>query len=211
LAGLCVYQTDNQRLRNGPSPDIVFLGDSITQAWTRIDPAFFGTRRVGRGISGQTSAQMLLRFRQDAIALRPKVIHLLAGTNDVAGNVGAMGGESYKSNVIAMADLARANGITLVLGAIPPADRFPWRASVEPVGQIRALNNWLRDFASQRGIIFVDYHTALATPSGAARDGLTRDGVHPNAAGYGVMAEVAEPALAMAMAMTPDRRAAPAQ
>lgn len=199
LAGLCVYQADNRRLSTGPSPDIIFVGDSITQAWVTIDPAFFASNRVGRGISGQTSAQMLLRFRQDAIALRPKVIHLLAGTNDVAGNAGAMGSQAYQSNVIAMADLAQANGIILVLGAIPPARQFPWRTAIEPVEPIRALNQWLRDFANQRGLIFIDYYAALAAPSGAALDGLTRDGVHPNASGYRVMAEIAEPALAMAL------------
>lgn len=205
-AWLCFYQADNLVVRDGTPPDVVFIGDSITQAWITIDPAFFGSGRIDRGISGQTSAQLLLRFRQDAISLRPKVIHLLAGTNDVAGNIGAMGAESYKSNIIAMADLAQVNGITLVLGAIPPAGRFPWRTSVEPVEQIRSLNSWLRDFATARGIIFVDYYAALATPSGSARDGLTRDGVHPNAAGYRAMAEAAEPALAAALAR--DRRAA---
>lgn len=204
-AWLCYYQADNRLVRNGTPPDIVFIGDSITQAWITVDPAFFSAGRIDRGISGQTSAQLLLRFQQDAISLRPKVIHLLVGTNDVAGNMGAMGADGYMSNIAAMADLAQAKGIALVLGAIPPAERLPWRTSVEPVEQIRSLNTWLRDFAAERGIVFVDYYAALATPSGSARDGLTRDGVHPNPAGYRIMADVAEPALATALAR--DRRA----
>ena len=199
-AWLCFYEADNQVLRKGMPPDIIFMGDSITQAWITIDPAFFDASRIDRGISGQTSAQLLLRFQQDALSLRPKVIHLLVGTNDVAGNVGAMGMESYKSNIVAMADLAKANNIVLVLGAIPPADRFPWRASVEPVDYIRSLNRWLRDFSKKRRIVFVDYYAAMANPSGAAREGLTRDGVHPNADGYRIMADLAEPALKKALA-----------
>jgi lysophospholipase L1-like esterase len=199
-AWLCYYHADNRAARQGPAPDVVFMGDSITRNWITIDPAFFSTRRLDRGISGQTSAQMLLRFGPDAIALRPKVIHLLAGTNDIAGNAGALAIESYKANITAMADLAKANGITLVIGAIPPAESFPWRKTVAPVEDIRALNLWLRDLAKARELPFIDYHAALAAPDGAAREGLTRDGVHPVAAGYKIMADLAEPVLAKAVA-----------
>jgi lysophospholipase L1-like esterase len=200
-AYLCYYHADNAALMQGEPPDIVFIGDSITRNWITIDPSFFAQgRRADRGISAQTSAQMLLRFTRDAIAMRPKVIHLMAGTNDIAANPGGLAIESYKANITAMADLARANGITLVIGAIPPADRFPWRPAMQPAEDIRMLNRWLADFASARGLAFIDYHTALATPEGAAREGLTRDGVHPVAAGYRIMADLANPVLARAVA-----------
>lgn len=198
-AWLCYYRADNEAVARGPAPDIVFMGDSITRNWITIDPGFFSAARIDRGISAQTTAQMLLRFGPDAIALRPKVIHLMAGTNDIAGNAGAMGTQSFKANITAMADLAKANGITLVIGAIPPAERFPWRTTIAPVEDIRALNRWLRDLAAARGLAFIDYYAALATPEGAAREGLTRDGVHPNAAGYKVMADLAQPALEKAV------------
>lgn len=200
-AYLCYYHADNAALRHGPRPDVVFIGDSITRNWITIDPAFFERGiRADRGISAQTSAQMLLRFGPDGIALRPKVIHLMAGTNDIAANPGGLAIESFKANITAMADLAKANGIVLVIGAIPPADRLPWRPAMKPAEDIRALNSWLRDFAAGRGLVFIDYHAALAAPGGAAREGLTRDGVHPTAAGYAVMAALADPSLEEAVA-----------
>jgi lysophospholipase L1-like esterase len=200
-AYLCYYHADNAALMQGAPPEVVFIGDSITRNWITIDPAFFAQGRwADRGISAQTSAQMLLRLIPDAIALRPKVIHMMAGTNDIAANPGGLAIESYKANITAMADLARANGITLVIGAIPPADRFPWRPVMQPAEDIRMLNRWLAGFASARGLAFIDYHTALATPEGAARDGLTRDGVHPTLDGYRIMAALAEPVLAKALA-----------
>lgn len=199
-AFLCYYHKDNAALMQGDRPDVVFIGDSITRNWITIDPDFFGPGRVDRGISGQTSAQMLLRFGPDAVALRPRVIHLMAGTNDIAANPGALAIEAYKANITAMADLAKANDIVLVIGAILPADRFPWRPGVEPVEDIRMLNRWLADLARARGLAFIDYHAALATPEGAAREGLTRDGVHPVAAGYRIMADLANPVLAKAVA-----------
>jgi len=200
-AYLCYYHRDNTALMmQGERPEVVFMGDSITRNWITIDPAFFGPGRVDRGISGQTSAQMLLRFGPDAVALAPKVIHLMAGTNDIAGNPGALAIEAYKANITAMADIARANSITLVIGAIPPADRFPWRPALTPAEDVRMLNAWLREFAAARRLAFIDYHAALATPAGAARDGLTRDGVHPVAEGYRIMADLANPVLAKAVA-----------
>ncbi len=198
-AYLCYYHADNAALRQGPQPDVVFIGDSITRNWITIDPAFFARgRRADRGSSAQTSAQMLLRFGPDALALRPKVIPLMAGTNDIAA-------KSYKANITAMADLAKAGGIVLVIGAILPADRFSWRPAMQPAEDIGALNSWLRDFAAARGLVLIDTHAALLAPDGAARDGaaregLTCDGVHPTAAGYAVMAALAEPALGNAVA-----------
>lgn len=199
-AYLCYYHADNAALLRSPRPDVVFMGDSITRNWITIDPGFFSSARADRGISAQTSAQMLLRFGPDGIALRPKVIHLMAGTNDIAANPGGLAIESYKANITAMADLAKANDIVLVIGAILPADRFPWRPAMKPAEDIRDFNLWLRDFAAARGLAFIDYHAALTTPEGAARDGLTRDGVHPNAEGYKIMADLAEPVLEKAVA-----------
>lgn len=200
-AYLCYYHAENTALMQGEAPDVVFIGDSITRNWITVDPSFFARgRRADRGISAQTSAQMLLRFIPDGIALRPKVIHLMAGTNDIAANPGGLAIESYKANITAMADLAQANGIVLVIGAIPPADRFPWRPLMQPVEDIRSLNLWLKDLAATRGALFVDYHAALTTAEGAPRDGLTRDGVHPTIEGYRIMADLAEPALAKALA-----------
>jgi len=204
-AWLCYYHADNVALRTKPRPDVVFMGDSITRNWITVDPAFFREGRIDRGISGQTTAQMLLRFGPDAVALNPKVIHLMAGTNDVAANAGALAIESTKANITAMADLAKANRISLVIGAIPPAASFPWRDRIAPVDDIRALNRWLREFAASRGLPFIDYFAALGTAEGAAREGLTRDGVHPNADGYRIMADLAEPVLEKAVRGTRDR------
>jgi lysophospholipase L1-like esterase len=200
-AYLCYYHADNAALRQGLRPDVVFIGDSITRNWITIDPAFFARgRRADRGSSAQTSAQMLLRFGPDALALRPKVIPLMAGTNDIAANPGGLATKSYKANITAMADLAKAGGIVLVIGAILPAGRFPWRPAMQPAEDIRVLNSWLRDLAKARGLVLIDTHAALLAPDGAAREGLTCDGVHPTAAGYAVMAALAEPALGNAVA-----------
>lgn len=198
-AWVCRYREENRLIMNSVAPDIVFFGDSITEHWTASDPTFFGERRIGRGISGQTSAQMLLRFHQDTIALKPKVIHLLAGGNDVARNAGALDSLAYQNNVRAMADMADAHNISLVIGTILPAEKFYWRTEIQPVGEIISLNKWLRSFSAKRGIRLVDYYAAMATPEGAMRDGLSNDGVHPNLAGYRIMRELAEPVLIAAI------------
>lgn len=191
-AWLCLYRADNDRLRAaGTRPQGVFIGDSITQFWPIDDPDFFIGGRVGRGISGQTSAQILLRFQQDAIALKPRYIHLLVGTNDISGNPGALDQASFRDNVRAMVALARQNKIPLFIGSIPPADRIPWREQANVVTRIRAANAFLKGVASQQGVKFIDYTPALATDSGALRPEYTRDGVHPNPAGYAAMRTVA--------------------
>jgi lysophospholipase L1-like esterase len=198
-AWLCKYRQDNARLVGQPRPDVLFMGDSITEFWIKADGEFFEPRRVNRGIAGQTSAQMLLRFYADAVALRPRVLHLLAGTNDIAKNDGAMGQEAYRNNMRAMVELAQASGVTVVVGSILPANSFHWRPGIQPTEEIRATNTWLRAFAVDRRIQFIDYYAAMATPDGRMREGLSDDGVHPNAAGYRVMREVAEPVLRYAL------------
>jgi lysophospholipase L1-like esterase len=196
-AGLGRYRADNERLRASRARvDIVFMGDSITEGWEAKRPAFFREGRVCRGVSGQTTPQMLLRFMADVVALRPRAVHIMAGTNDVAGNTGPMTAEMTEDNFRAMSAIARQNRIEVLLASIPPAAHFPWRPDVEPVPRIAALNAWLRRYAGATGATYVDYHTALADASGAMKPGLASDGVHPTGAGYDVMARVAEPVLA---------------
>ncbi len=194
---LCRYRAANVAALNAKNGGVeaVFIGDSITELWMVADPGFFSAARVDRGISGQTSAQMLLRFHADVVALKPKVVHILAGTNDVAGNLGPSRPDDFKNNIRAMAKIADASGIAVVLGAIPPADRFLWRAGLKPAAQIGELNAWLKGFAASRGYVFADYHGAMATPEGAMRPAFSKDFVHPNRAGYGVMAPIAQAAL----------------
>jgi lysophospholipase L1-like esterase len=194
---LCRYAGENAAIKQRPS--VVFMGDSITEGWVEQDPALFGPARLGRGISGQTTPQMLLRFWQDVIALKPQVVHILAGTNDIAGNNGPTSPEEYQNNIRAMVALARANRIAVILGAIPPAARFSWQPVVKPTARIAALNAWLKSFAAREHLVFADYHTALATPEGVMKPELSPDGVHPNAAGYKLMRPVTEAAIATAL------------
>ena len=188
-----------------PLPDekrIVFMGDSITEGWHFDGPAgsFPGKPYVNRGVSGQTSPQMLVRFRQDVVDLQPAVVVLLAGTNDVAGNTGPMTLEQTEDNISSMAEIATANHIRVVLCSVLPAFDFPWRQGLEPAPKIVALNTWLKSLAADKGYVYVDYHTAMKD----ARDGLpanlSKDGVHPNPAGYAVMVPLVEAGIAKALA-----------
>jgi lysophospholipase L1-like esterase len=172
------------------------MGDSITENWGLADPGFFTSGLVNRGISAQTSAQMLLRFRADVIALRPAIVHILAGTNDVAGNNGPISPQDFQNNIQSMVELAQANGIRVILGSIPPAAVFSWRPELKPVPRIRALNEWLRSYAASHGLGYVDYYSALAGPAGELRATLANEGVHPNRDGYVIMRRLAEAALA---------------
>ena len=194
-AGLCRFRTDNARIAAGKRPRLVLMGDSITENWSMADPGLFTNEVINRGNGGQTSAQMLVRFRADVIALRPAIVHILAGTNDIAGNGGPTSPQAFRNNIQSMVDLARANGIRVVLGAIPPADRFNWRPGVQPVPLISAQNDWLRQYAARNRLGFVDYHAALAGPRQELRADLGNDGVHPNRAGYVVMRRLLEKAL----------------
>lgn len=186
---LCRYAAANRQLRDRPR--VVFMGDSITDNWINLQPGFWTAGRVDRGISGQTTGQMLLRFRQDVIALHPAAVHIMAGTNDVAGNTGAATIETVQGNIQSMAELARANRITVILASVPPAASFPWSPDKRPAPQIAALNAWLKAYAARERFTWVDYHPALAAAGGAMKPGLASDGVHPNAAGYAAMAPVA--------------------
>jgi lysophospholipase L1-like esterase len=200
-AQLCRYRADNAALRRASTPRVVFMGDSITEFWKPAHPEFFGENYVNRGVAGQTTAQMLVRFRQDVIALKPAVVHILGGTNDFGGNGGPTTLEAIKNNIASMVDLATANEIRVVLGAVPPAGYFPWRPSIqEPAQHIVELNEWLRRFARDKNLFYVDYHEPLADERDAMKQTFSNDGVHPNRDGYSVMEPLARRAIEQALA-----------
>jgi lysophospholipase L1-like esterase len=200
-AYLSRYRDENAKLEATPGvPRIVFMGDSITQGWPDKVPSFFKPGRIGRGISGQTTPQMLVRMHQDVIALRPRVVHIMAGTNDVAGNTGVTSDLDIQNNVRAMTELAQAHGIRVILASIPPAADFPWNPGLNPGVRIQRLNAWIRDYAGRSGSIYADYWTATHDGLGF-RPGLAYDGVHPSAEGYAAMAPVAEAAIKKALAL----------
>jgi lysophospholipase L1-like esterase len=179
---------------------VVFMGNSITEAWARSFATLFpGKPYIGRGISGQTTPQMLLRFRQDVIALQPKVVVILGGTNDIAGNTGPSTLEMIEDNLASMTELARANGIRVVLASVLPVFDYPWKRGLEPAAKIVALNAWIKQYAERSGAGYVDFHTAMADERLGMKRNLATDGVHPNAAGYALMAPLVERAIADAL------------
>lgn len=172
---------------------IVFFGASVAEFWGKRDPAFFeGKPYVNRGIGGQTSAQMLVRFRQDVIDLHPAAVVILEGTNDVAGNTGPMTPEMSEDNWRSMVELAKANGIRVVLTSITPASDFPWHRRLHPAETIRARNAWLKDYAASHSLVYVDFYPTLANAEGGMKAELTVDGVHPNEKGYAAMAPLVQ-------------------
>jgi len=197
--GLCRYRADNQALPPATPERVVFFGDSITELWQREAPGFFTADRIDRGISGQTTTQMLARFRADVIDLKPRLVHIMAGTNDIAGNTGPTTLAAIEGNIRSMVELARAHGIAVVLASVPPATRFGWRPAIAPRESIHALNAWLADYARREKLAYVDYHIALEDKNHAFRAEWSGDGVHPNAAGYAVMRGIVERALAGAL------------
>ena len=199
-ADICHFRDDNSRLAGLPQSErqVVFMGDSITEAWKFGDPGFFRHGWIDRGISGQTTPQMLVRFPEDVIALHPRVVHIMAGTNDVAGNTGPTTIDAIEANIAAMVVLAKAAGIHVVLAATPPAAKFTWAPDLKPAPEIAELNRRLRALAAREHVIFVDYSPVLASSDGAMRDQLTLDGVHPNAKGYAAMRPLADSAIASA-------------
>jgi lysophospholipase L1-like esterase len=186
---LCRYRRANAALKKPPR--VVFIGDSITESWVAGDPDLFSDDVIGRGISGQTSPQILLRFFQDVIELRPQIVHIMAGTNDIAGNTGRTTEQDFKNNISAMVDLARAHHIQVALASILPASGFSWKPGLMPASTIVRLNGWLRDFALKSHVRYIDYHSALAEPRGGFIPELSNDGVHPNRNGYAVMRKLA--------------------
>lgn len=180
---------------------IVFMGDSITAFWATLNPEFFvGKAYLNRGISGQTSPQILLRFRADVIALKPAVVVILAGVNDIAGNTGPATLEMITNNIFSMIDLAKAHNIKVILCSLLPASDFPWKPNQEPANNIMALNRLLMNYASANAITYVDYHSAMANDQNGLPLAYSNDGVHPNKAGYEVMAPLVEHAIQFTLA-----------
>jgi lysophospholipase L1-like esterase len=181
---------------------VVFLGDSITDYW-KLDAYFPGKSYINRGIDGQTTPQMLVRFRQDVIDLHPKALVVLAGTNDVAGVTGRTGDEDIEANYASMAELARAHKIHVVFSSLLPVYNYTEDAkesfALRPAERILALNGWLKDYCSKNGFVYLDYFSALVDDHGMMKRDLSDDGLHPNAAGYKLMAPLAEKAIARAL------------
>jgi lysophospholipase L1-like esterase len=179
---------------------VVYIGDSITDSWAKYFPSLFPEKPyICRGISGQTTPQLLVRFRQDVVALKPKVVVILAGTNDIAGNNGPSTLEMIEDNLASMSEIARANGIRVVLSSVLPVYDYPWKRGLEPAPKIAALNSWIRQYSAKTNAVYLDYYSAMVDDRGGLRAELTMDGVHPNEAGYGVMAPLAEKAIAKAL------------
>ena len=201
---LARYRADNEALPPA-APDVqrvVFFGDSITDAWGRSPTTgvfFPGKPYVNRGISGQTTPQMLVRFQQDVVHLKPAAVVILAGTNDIAGNTGPTTQQMIEDNYTSMAEIAKQNGIKVVFASITPAFAYPWKPGIQPVERIRELNKWLQDFCSRNRCVYLDYYSSMADAQGAMLPGLSSDGVHPTAKGYAVMAPLAEGAIAQAL------------
>ena len=199
-ANLRRYREENAQLAKATLDRVVFMGNSITEGWSQYFPVQFANRPyVGRGISGQTTPQMLVRFRQDVIALAPRVVVILAGTNDIAGNTGPSTLGMIEDNLASMTEIAQANGIRVVLCAVLPVYEYPWRRGLEPAKKIVALNAWLKQFAAARNAVYVDFHSAMADERQGLKGDLSGDGVHPNEAGYRVMAPLVEKGIAEAM------------
>jgi lysophospholipase L1-like esterase len=179
---------------------VVFYGNSITDGWARYFPVMFpGKPYVGRGIGGQTTPQMLVRFRQDVVALKPKVVVILAGTNDIAGNTGPSTLEMIEDNLRSMTEIAKANGIRVVLSSVLPVYDYPWKPGLQPAPKIIALNDWMKRYAQSAGEVYLDYHSAMKDERDGLPPALAKDGVHPTDAGYRIMAPLAERAIEEAM------------
>jgi len=199
------YRNDNEKIglpALGESR-VVFIGNSITDGWSISRPDFFaGKPYVNRGISGQTTPQMLVRFRADVIKLKPKVVVILAGTNDIAGNTGPSTLEMIEDNILSMAQLAKANGIRVVLCSVLPVYDYPWKPGIEPANKIIALNQMLKKDAEIGGMIYVNLYSAFVNEQKGMKAEYSEDGVHPNVAGYKVMEPLVEDAIANALQKT---------
>jgi acyl-CoA thioesterase I len=194
---LAFYRDADAKMKSPEANEqrVVFFGDSITQLWN-LDASFPGKSYLNRGISGQTTPQMLVRFRQDVIALTPRVVVILAGTNDIAENTGPTTLDAIENNLASMADLARQNGIRVVLASVLPVTRYSWRPEIEPQAKITALNAWIKDHSRRAGLTFLDYYSSTVDANGGMKPTLSNDGVHPNKDGYAVMSPLAEKAIA---------------
>ena len=197
-ANLTKYQKENANLKKPVAGQkrIVFLGDSITEFWTSVNPEFFSAKPyINRGISGQTSPQMLLRFRADVIALNPSAVILLAGINDIAGNTGPSTIEMITDNIFSIAELAKANHIQVILCSVLPAYDFYWNPNSFPSEKIITLNAMIQKYANANGILYIDYYSAMVDDQKGLKAAYSNDGVHPNKNGYEIMNPLAEVAI----------------
>lgn len=192
------YKTANEKLiesDNFPETRMVWIGDSITENWNRFDPDFFNQNNINRGISGQTTSQMLLRFRSDVIQLKPKIVIILAGTNDIAENTGPITLPEIFGNILSMVELAQANQIKAILCSILPAFKYSWKPIIEPAEKIIILNQMIKNYANQNKITYIDFHSAMTDANNGLKKEYADDGVHPNQSGYELMKPMVEKAI----------------
>ena len=195
---LARYRDENAKLGLPAAGEkrVVFMGNSITEGWKDICPEFFAGRAyIDRGISGQTTPQMLIRFRPDVIDLNPEMVVILAGINDIAGNTGPSTLEMIEGNIASMAELAKAHEIKVILCSVLPAYDFPWNPGVYPAEKISVLNTWIKKYAAEKGFSYLDYYSAMVDERKGLKAELTPDGVHPNKAGYKVIEQIVERAI----------------
>lgn len=201
-ANLKYYQKENNSLKT-PVPNenrIVFMGNSITESWSAHHPEFFKNKPyINRGIGGQTTPQMLIRFKQDVVDLKPKVVVICAGTNDIAGNTGPSSLQMIVDNISAMAEIALANNIKVVIASVHPAFDYQWKPGLKPNEKIPVLNKLLKAYSKQNNIVYLDYFSAMVDDKNGLRSELGPDGVHPNKKGYQIMAPLAEAAIKKAL------------
>ncbi len=197
------YQKENEQLLSEGFKDnrVVFMGNSITEGWKKMDSSFFAKNSyIDRGISGQTTPQMLIRFHPDVINLKPKVVVILAGINDIAENTGRITLENTFENIMAMAEIAKANNVKVILSSVLPANIFPWRPGMEPADKVIRLNEMIKKYVKKEGLIYADYFSAMVDDKKGLKKELTNDGVHPTLAGYKIMEPIVEKAIKEALA-----------
>ena len=181
---------------------VVFYGASVVEYWKTRGAFFPGKPYVDRGISGQTTPQMLVRFRQDVIDLQPRAVVILGGSNDIAGNTGPMTPEMTEASWQSMAELAKANGIAVIFASLTPSMDFPWKKGLKPAEKIRGLNAWLKEYCARASLTYLDVYSVLTDADGGMKEGISLDGVHPNAKGYALMEPPTQVAIDRALAST---------
>ncbi|SVA52497.1 uncharacterized protein METZ01_LOCUS105351 [marine metagenome] len=182
---------------------IVFMGNSITEGWGQLYPEYFSKKSfINRGISGQTTPQMLIRFRPDVIDLKPVIVIILAGINDIAGNTGPSTVKMICDNIISMAELAKINGIKVILSSVLPAGGYPWEPGIDPSKTIIAVNKIINDYSKNNNMLYLDYYSSLVYDNDSLNPDYTYDGVHPNKSGYKIMSKLADSVIAKALVFT---------
>lgn len=201
-ANLGRFREDNKKIGLPAAGEdrIVFMGNSITEGWSRTDPDFFsGKPYINRGISGQTTPQMLIRFKPDVVNIKPSVVVILAGINDIAGNTGPSTLEMIEDNLSSMVEIAQANGVRVVLSSVLPAYDFPWRPGLEPAEKVIKLNVWIKKFAETHKCVYLDYFTPMSDEKHGLKTEYSQDGVHPTMTGYKIMEPLVEEAIKKAL------------